>query len=562
MRGAVGASIMPPMLTQLSNELAGVVSTAAPSIVQVQGRRRPGTGLVYAEDVVLTTMRALGREDGLRVKRHDGQVLDAEFAGWDVATTLALLRVPGLGAPVASVSTAAPRVGQLAVALAQSWSNATTASLGLVAVIGGPLRTSRRHAIDEVIRVSAPMHDGFSGGALLDTDAGVIGVTTAAAIRGLGVVIPAPIAWKAAAHVLEHGRGSRGCLYWSVYTVRSAARSPEDRWGPRCRGADPRRRAGQSGRGGSADRGGYRGGARWTTCPGARGRAGSAGPRPARQSVHSHRAAWRRADRRARDSPRTSITLERLGSLVLGSWCLVLGPSCRPGPRSTEDQGRRTPRTDKRQGTKNKGRGYTETEAALMRVVLVGPPAERRRLRLRLPPGVEVVAEYETADDARASGIAADAVMAAPAIPARAGAPDEPPIAEGLVEHLTPRETQVLTLLAEGLSNRGIAERLGISDRPVKFHVASVMGKLGTRNRVETVRLAVRRGIDVAVGPGAGRQTPGGLQVTGTRRVLLSAGGGAIPTEGSSRCGDANQISGEARCSASTPVMPPRPTRR
>ena len=131
-----------------------------------------------------------------------------------------------------------------------------------------------------------------------------------------------------------------------------------------------------------------------------------------------------------------------------------------------------------------------------MRVVLVGPPAERRRLRLRLPPGVEVVAEYETAEDALASGIAADAVMAGPAIPARPGVPrDEPPISEDLVEHLTPREAQVLALLAEGLSNRGIAERLGISDQTVKFHVASVMGKLGTRNRVETVRLAVRRGL-------------------------------------------------------------------
>jgi serine protease DegQ len=204
------------MLTQLSNELADVVGAAAPSIVQVQGRRRPATGLVYADEVVLTTMRALGREDGLRVRRHDGEVLDAEFAGWDVATTLALLRVPGLGAPVARLSSATPRVGQLAVALARSWSNSTTASLGLVAVIGGPFRTSRRHAIDQVIRISAPMHDGFSGGALLDTDGGVIGVTTAAAIRGLGVVIPASIAWKAAAQVLEHGRGSRG--YLGVFT--------------------------------------------------------------------------------------------------------------------------------------------------------------------------------------------------------------------------------------------------------------------------------------------------------------------------------------------------------
>jgi S1-C subfamily serine protease len=204
------------MLTQLSNQLADVVAKAAPSIVQVQGRRRPATGLVYGDDVVLTTMRALGREDGVRVRRHDGEVLDAEFAGWDVATTLAVLKVPGLGAAPAALASASPRVGQLSVAVARSWSNAVTASFGMVAVIGGPLRTSRRHAIDEVIRISAPMHDGFSGGALLDVDGGVVGVTTAAAIRGLGVVIPAPIAWKAAAHVLEHGRGSRG--YLGVFT--------------------------------------------------------------------------------------------------------------------------------------------------------------------------------------------------------------------------------------------------------------------------------------------------------------------------------------------------------
>src|SRR5262245_57605092 len=211
------------MLTQLSNELADVVAKAAPSVVQVLGRRRPATGLVYADEVVLTTMRALGREEGLRVRRHDGQVLDAEFAGWDVATTLALLRVPGLGMPPARLAEAAPRVGQLGVAIARSWSNAPTASLGLVAVIGGPLRTSRRHAIEEVIRITAPMHDGFSGGALLETGGGVIGITTAAAIRGLGVVIPAPIAWKAAAHVLAHGRGSRG--YLGVFT--QAVQLPE-----------------------------------------------------------------------------------------------------------------------------------------------------------------------------------------------------------------------------------------------------------------------------------------------------------------------------------------------
>jgi DNA-binding NarL/FixJ family response regulator len=131
-----------------------------------------------------------------------------------------------------------------------------------------------------------------------------------------------------------------------------------------------------------------------------------------------------------------------------------------------------------------------------MRVVLVGPAAERQRLRARLPPGVEVAAEYETAEDARAAGIAADAVMTAPATAGRRdGSAKEPPPGEMPVEHLTPRELQVLALLAEGLSNRGIAARLHISDQTVKFHVASIMGKLGTGNRVETVRLAVRRGL-------------------------------------------------------------------
>ena len=56
------------------------------------------------------------------------------------------------------------------------------------------------------------MHDGFAGGAFLDTAGGLIGIATAAAIRGLGVVIPASIAWKTAATVLEHGSLKRGYL--------------------------------------------------------------------------------------------------------------------------------------------------------------------------------------------------------------------------------------------------------------------------------------------------------------------------------------------------------------
>jgi S1-C subfamily serine protease len=200
------------LLSSFSNQLADAVSAAAPSVVQVQGRRRPASGLVYADNVVLTTVRALGREDGLRVRRQNGETLDAELAGWDPTTSLAVLRVPGLGTPAIVPARAPARVGHLALAVARSWSNAVTASAGIVSVIGGPLPTGRRRAIDEVIRTTAPMHDGFAGGAFLDTSGELIGIATASAIRGLGVVIPAAIAWKTASTVLEHGSLKRGYL--------------------------------------------------------------------------------------------------------------------------------------------------------------------------------------------------------------------------------------------------------------------------------------------------------------------------------------------------------------
>jgi serine protease DegQ len=212
MRTASRSATMAGMLMDLSNAMADAVAGAGPSVVQVQGRRRPASGVVYQDNTVLTTTRALGREDGLRVRRPDGGEVDAELIGWDPASSLALLRANGLDLRPLTPATDTPRVGHLALALARSWSNALTASAGIVSVIGGPLRTGRRRSIAEVLRTTAPMHEGFAGGAFVDVEGRLVGITTASEIRGLGVVIPASIALQTAATVLEHGRLKRGYL--------------------------------------------------------------------------------------------------------------------------------------------------------------------------------------------------------------------------------------------------------------------------------------------------------------------------------------------------------------
>jgi DNA-binding NarL/FixJ family response regulator len=66
---------------------------------------------------------------------------------------------------------------------------------------------------------------------------------------------------------------------------------------------------------------------------------------------------------------------------------------------------------------------------------------------------------------------------------------------EALTETLTAREVEVLNMLAEGLSNKAIAARLGISEHTVKFHLGAIFGKLGAASRVEAVTMGIRQGL-------------------------------------------------------------------
>ncbi len=75
------------------------------------------------------------------------------------------------------------------------------------------------------------------------------------------------------------------------------------------------------------------------------------------------------------------------------------------------------------------------------------------------------------------------------------GGPAVPEVPELIPRELTPRETQVLHLLAEGLPNKVIASQLDISEHTVKFHINSIMGKLGAQSRTDAVMRATRSGL-------------------------------------------------------------------
>ena len=110
--------------------------------------------------------------------------------------------------------------------------------------------------------------------------------------------------------------------------------------------------------------------------------------------------------------------------------------------------------------------------------------ALRRRLAalLRADPELLLVSDAETADLVVRSAV--DAPLLASAAPELA-----------LDATLTPRELEVLSLLAQGLGNRVIARVLDISVHTAKYHVASLLAKLGARSRTEAVAQAIRRGL-------------------------------------------------------------------
>ncbi|HEY6345882.1 MAG TPA: response regulator transcription factor [Bryobacteraceae bacterium] len=132
----------------------------------------------------------------------------------------------------------------------------------------------------------------------------------------------------------------------------------------------------------------------------------------------------------------------------------------------------------------------SESSAPIVPIVLLGDvtPHEGLRAGARAVLGRDASpAQIAAALQAAAAGLIA--------VPAHDSGALAPPLAEESAEPLTPRELDVLEMLAEGLSNKMIAYRLSISEHTAKFHVNSILAKLNSGTRTEAVMRGVRLGL-------------------------------------------------------------------
>jgi DNA-binding NarL/FixJ family response regulator len=134
-------------------------------------------------------------------------------------------------------------------------------------------------------------------------------------------------------------------------------------------------------------------------------------------------------------------------------------------------------------------------------IVLLTEVRDARSISRLLRSGVRAILSRESDSDDILSAIYAGydglVLLSTPAAESLAAVYGDHPleVEPELSEEITSRETDVLRMLAEGLVNKDIAARLGISEHTVKFHISSILDKLGASTRTEAVTLGIRRGL-------------------------------------------------------------------
>src|ERR1700733_14629347 len=217
------SSATPPndqaLLDAYSNAVIGVIERIGPAVVRVEtGPSSPqsgqrgglGSGIVILPDgLVLTNSHVVGSAKEIRLRDAEGFDTDAHVLGVDPDTDLALLRADGarelrharLG------DSKGLRRGQLVVAIGNPLGFESTVTAGVVSALGRSIRSVSGRTIEDVIQTDAALNPGNSGGALVSSNAEVIGVNTAIiqGAQGICFAVASNTAQFVLSEIIRHG---------------------------------------------------------------------------------------------------------------------------------------------------------------------------------------------------------------------------------------------------------------------------------------------------------------------------------------------------------------------
>jgi S1-C subfamily serine protease len=198
-------------LVALSDITAKLVEGAASSIVSVHGGSRwHSSGIHWRSGIIVTAEEVLERDENIKLTLPGGQTIDASLVGRDPSTDVAVLRFQPDGLPTAATATASLRAGEAIFALG-SHEGTALAAFGIVALAGGAWRSSRGGTIDNFIRLDLALNPVAEGGALIDVQGRVLGMTVLGP-RRRALAIPTSTIERAVDQLLARGHVFRGYL--------------------------------------------------------------------------------------------------------------------------------------------------------------------------------------------------------------------------------------------------------------------------------------------------------------------------------------------------------------
>lgn len=209
------------LLDAYSQAVIGVAKRVGPAVIAVSGRTsRDGEGvgsgfLIAPDGFALTNSHVVHGRTRLRATTEDGDSLDADLIGDDPATDLALIRLAARELPHTVLGDSETlQVGQLVIAVGNPFGFRSTVSTGVVSALGRAMRSQEGRLIESIVQHTAPLNPGNSGGPLVDSRGGVVGVNTAivAMAQGLGFAVPSNTARWVVSELLAHGRVRRRTL--------------------------------------------------------------------------------------------------------------------------------------------------------------------------------------------------------------------------------------------------------------------------------------------------------------------------------------------------------------